>query len=310
MRFTKIVILGAILCFLWVVYAFFSPLKIDTSTYVEIPYGSSITKAGNLLEENKIIRSSKALSIIMRMSDSSIVAGRYKFEGSESIFSIAYRLHRGIRGVKEIKITIPEGFTSSAISARIAKAFPNIKESDLNAILIPKEGYIFPETYFFDTESTINEITDKLVNKSSVYLSNILDPITLNSEEAKTIVIKASLVEAEGRTKEERGIIAGIIENRLNKNIPLQLDATITYLTGHASSEITLKDLRINSPYNTYLKKGIPSAPINNPGKESILAVMHPTTTNYLYYLHDKNGIIHYATTYTEHLKNKIKYIR
>ncbi len=310
MRFTKIVFICIFAGIVWVVYAFFAPINAPVGTYVEIPYGSSISNVGKLLEDNRVIRSKNALSIIARITKGNMIAGRYKFEGNESIFYINYRLVHGIRGVKEIKITIPEGFTSSEISARINKQFPNIPKDELDASLIPKEGYIFPETYFFDAEASKDEIVNKLINKSNNMLAKILSPIDINSNEAKTIIIKASLVEAEGRTTEERRVIAGIIENRLNKNMPLELDATITYLTGRASSQITIKDIRINSPYNTYKNTGLPPAPIDNPGNDSISATQNPTKTSYLYYLHDKNGNIHYAVTYIQHLRNKIKYLK
>jgi len=118
------------------------------------------------------------------------------------------------------------------------------------------------------------------------------------------------LVESEGRTKDERSMIAAIINNRLAINMPLQLDATLTYVTGRGSSELTKTDLKMDSPYNTYVYRGLPPTPISNPGKESINAVLDPLPNDYLFYLHDNKGNIYYAKTFEEHVINKNKYLR
>jgi UPF0755 protein len=310
MRFSYIVILVFIIFSATTVYVFFAPVSMKKEIAIEIPYGSSISKTGDILKSQKIIHSKDAYVFLIKIiHPKGIVAGRYSFSGNINLFSVVYRTSIGDFGRKQVRLTIPEGFTNEEIANRINALFPSITKIDIKNKL-PSEGYVYPETYFFDPESNIDEIANTLVTKSTTKLTNLIDPVGLNTDQAKIILTKASLVEAEGRTKDERHMIAGIIENRLAINMPLQLDATLTYLTGKGSSELTLKDLKNPSPYNTYVNKGIPPAPINNPGEESINAVLKPKDSSFLYYLHDKNGNIHYAKTYQEHLQNKNKYLR
>ena len=136
----------------------------------------------------------------------------------------------------------------------------------------------------FDASFTVNEINDTLTT--------------------------ASILEREANGTEDIKIISGILQNRLNKNMPLQVDAPFYYLLGKESSELTQADLKIKSPYNTYINKGLPPAPIGNPGLKAIEAAVYPTKTDYLYYLHDINGVVHYAKTHSEHVKNKQLYLK
>jgi UPF0755 protein len=223
---------------------------------------------------------------------------------------VVYRTSNARFGTPQIKITIPEGFTNEEVINRISANFPNWTKSEIKSKLPKLDGYIFPETYFFDPEANLDEIINKITTVGNQKISEYLQMADIYTNEAKRILIIASLVEAEGKNKDERRMIAGIIENRLAINMPLQLDATITYLTNRGTSQITQSDLKINSPYNTYLYKGLPPGPINNPGAESIQAAMNPTKSGYLYYLHAPNEQIYYAKTYQEHLNNKNKYLR
>jgi UPF0755 protein len=120
----------------------------------------------------------------------------------------------------------------------------------------------------------------------------------------------ASIIEKEAKGEEDRYFISGILWKRISKGIPLQVDAPFLYILGKESSELTRADLAINSPFNTYKNKGLTPSPIGNPGLESIKAAIKPKDSPYLYYLHDSDGNIHYAKTYTEHLKNINKYLK
>ena len=104
-------------------------------------------------------------------------------------------------------------------------------------------------------------------------------------------------------------IVSGIIQNRLKINMPLQMDSTLGYITGKASLELTSDDLKLDSPYNTYKVKGLPSSPIGNPGDIAIEAAMSPDVNDYLFFLSGPDGVNHYAVTYDEHLKNRRLYL-
>ena len=123
------------------------------------------------------------------------------------------------------------------------------------------------------------------------------------------VLTMASLVEGEARTREARRHIAGILWHRVELGMPLQVDAVFPYILGKNTYEVTTEDLRVDSPYNTYRYTGLPPGPINNPSLDAITAALNPTPSNYLYYLSDKEGIMHYATTHEEHLINRAKYL-
>ena len=125
---------------------------------------------------------------------------------------------------------------------------------------------------------------------------------------SKDIVIMASLIEKEVPDSDDRKIVSGILWKRLDIGMPLQVDAVFPYLTGRR--EILSDDLKIDSPYNTYLYKGLPPGPIANPGLDAIEAARNPKSSSYFYYLSGKDGKTHFAKTFAEHLKNKEKYLR
>jgi UPF0755 protein len=120
----------------------------------------------------------------------------------------------------------------------------------------------------------------------------------------------ASILEAEARTTETRKIISGILWKRMEIGMPLQVDAPFQYIIGKNTFQLTTNDLKFDSPYNTYKYKGLPPGPIGNPGLDAISATVNPIKTNYLYYLSDVRGNMHYAKTFAEHVINKEKYLK
>ena len=124
------------------------------------------------------------------------------------------------------------------------------------------------------------------------------------------IIKMASILEGEARTTETRRTIAGILWRRISLGMPLQVDASFKYINGKGTFELTPRDLAIDSPYNSYTHKGLPPTPISNPGIDAIASAVTPIKTNYIYFLSDKEGNMHYAVTYAEHLANKAKYLK
>ncbi|MCX6731434.1 MAG: endolytic transglycosylase MltG [Candidatus Parcubacteria bacterium] len=173
-----------------------------------------------------------------------------------------------------VRITIPEGFTREGIALKL-KPFKNFNKE--NFFGIAKEGYLFPDTYFLSGRENENDIV-RIMGKN---FENKVGEI--KSE----VLVMASLLEKESRLTEERKIISGILWKRLKAGMPLQVDC---------------------AP-DTYICGGLPSAPICNPGLDSIGAALNPVESEYWYYLHDKKGIIHYAKKFEEHKINEAKYL-
>jgi UPF0755 protein len=179
-------------------------------------------------------------------------------------------------------------------------------KDELLEILKIKEGYLFPETYNFAPFATLDGIFKKIDEE---FVKRVSSKYNLPADELNKILTIASILEKEVPRPEDMKIVSGIIQNRLKKNMPLQMDSTLGYITGKASLELTREDLKLDSPYNTYKVKGLPSSPIGNPGDVAIEAAINPDKNDYIYFLSDKSGVNHYAKTYAEHLKNRRVYL-
>jgi UPF0755 protein len=229
--------------------------------------------------------------------------------------------------VNNIKVTIPEGFTIEEIGQTLQKSglvtekdFINEAENwtDNNywfLIGLPNDkhkldGFLFPATYSFPKNATSKTIINEMLKTFEINIEPNKSYITENKLNIRNIVITASLIEKEAGKDVDRPKIASVIYNRLNKNMPLQIDATILYVIGH-KDKLYYKDLAVQSPYNTYLNKGLPPSPICNPGTKSINAAIHPSNTNYLYYVLDSKTNEHvFSKTYADQTKNVALYIK
>lgn len=240
-----------------------------------------------------------------------IQTGEYKLYKSESFGSIYNKICNGLS--TNYTITIAEGLMTFQIVDLINKNKQLVGEN----VNFKQEGVLLPETYTFKGGTTKEAILQTMKNDFENFVINEWknrDRSTCTLDNIEEAVILASIVEAEAKTNNERSIIASVYLNRLKKNMKLQADPTSIYEVTQGKYKLqrplALKDLKIKGNYNTYEKYGLPVAPICNPGKKSIQAVMHPATTEYLYFVakEDLNG--HYfAKTYEEHLQN-IKLVR
>ncbi len=237
-----------------------------------------------------------------------------------------------------VHITIPEGYRLDQTAKKLELYFvgipySNFKKDDFLQIVSNKnqiqdnygsfefiksikpstlEGFLFPETYDFEkdvvTENIIRAMLNQFGSKAWPILNKSTEVLQLSPYQA---LIIASIVERETNNNfEERQMVADIIIRRLKNNWLLQTDAVLLYYYKDWSKTLTIQDLKQNTPYNVYLHKGLPPTPICSPGETSIKAVLEHKPNNYWYYMHDKNGKIHYSTTFTEHVNNVNKYLR
>ena len=186
--------------------------------------------------------------------------------------------------------------------------FPILQDKPLGRCL---EGYLFPDTYEIYVHATTTGIVTAMLSNLEKKLSpEIRAEIAAQGKTIFEVLVTASLIEKEVHGKEDKETVAGIIEKRLSAGIPLQLDATVVYLTRKRSTAVSLEELRIDSAYNTYQNTGLPIAPIANPGLESILAVLSPKENPYWYYLSTPDGTTLFSATFQEHSIKKAKYLR
>lgn len=182
----------------------------------------------------------------------------------------------------------------------------NTKPSDLSL-----EGYMFPDTYYFEKgvgiETIINEAVDNLNTKLSPEIRN---EIQAQNKSIFEIMTMASLIEKEVKTMEDKQIVSGILWNRLERHMPLQVDATVLYATGKEGSKVYINDTKFDSRYNTYKYPGLPLGPICNPGLDSIKAAINPIESSNLYYLSAPDGKTYFSKTLEEHNANKARYLK
>lgn len=249
-----------------------------------------------------------------------IQAGAYQLSMGMSLGEVYRRL---LEGSKDFTIVIPEGRTIRNVAATVRKKIDSFDEDRFVALaedpafiaslgfdLPSLEGYLFPSKYFFGPGMGEDELLRMMVRSFREMAENHLKDLPKDSLSFHEHVILASLIEREARKKEERPLIASVLLNRLEKGMPLQVDATLQYALGDYSRPPRPEDKKIDSPYNTYLHKGLPPGPICSPGLDSLLATYAPAKTDYLYYVHKGDGYHAFARTYEEHKENIRLYLR
>ncbi|NLI91820.1 MAG: endolytic transglycosylase MltG [Peptococcaceae bacterium] len=289
--------------------------------------GMTASQIAQELEDKKIIRSAEVFRQLCRMNkaDSKLVAGMYYLSPTLSSQQILDILLKGPQP-DIIRITIPEGYTVAEIVSTLVKnglgtedefykVMQNFSAKNYDFLEgIPSgnkrlEGFLFPDTYFFDKKSKPKDVIERFLDRFNKELTaetkSRLQELNMS---VFTWVIKASLVEKEAAKEEERPLIAGVFENRLRTGMPLQSCATVQYILGEVKPVLSLADIEIDSPYNTYKNPGLPPGPIANPGHASLHAALNPSKTDYFYFVAKNDGSHAFAVTYNEHLRNVSKY--
>ena len=295
--------------------------------YVDIPHGASRRAAGHILKKAGVIRNSFAFEFYARRHPKrTLQAGEYFFDHAQAGKEIFWKLANG--EVYQQPFTVREGETIYDIARDLEAAKYMAADDFLKAAedpteikdLFPEartlEGFLFPATYNLPKHAPAEELTGMMVRKFREALANVLPngnkgsdpPVSIGS-----VVTLASLVERETPKPDERRLVAGAFTNRLEKNMPLQCDPTVIYalqMDDEYNGTLRLRDLRLNSPYNTYRNRGLPPGPIGNPGEVALRAALHPALTDYLYFVANTQGGHFFASTLAEHNKNVAKYHR
>lgn len=288
------------------------PPTFISGTLVEVPPGYTLDEIAAALKNASIIRSPLLFELLVQHyeKEKGVLSGAYLFKTPLSVFDAAKRMALGDHGIETLKVTLAEGLTAREMAKVLESKIPNFNTKGFIASTKDKEGYLFPDTYFFFSVATSGEVVVALEENFAQRTKDKQEEAKKLGKNWHDILTMASIVEEETATDEDRRIVSGILWKRIEKGMRLQVDATFGYTLGKGSLELTVADLKSDSPYNTYLYNGLPPSPISNPGLASIEAALHPTRSSYLYYLSDKDGVIHYAKTFEEHKLNKAKYLR
>ena len=239
-----------------------------------------------------------------------VIAGDYLFTTRTNLWSVAKRLARGDFGIEYRRVTIPEGATAIEAGLLITKAIPKFDRKTFNQLIKDSEGYLFPDTYFFSPAITPAEAFATMRGNFEEKTNGLAPLIVRSGHSLEEIIIMASLLEEEAKNPEQRRVISGILWRRIAEEMPLQVDAVFPYIIGRNTFQLTRADLATDSPYNTYKYAGLPAGPISNPGLDAIIAALEPIESDYLFYLSDLSGKMHYAANFDDHVANKRKYLR
>ncbi len=278
----------------------------NAEAFIDIPHGANSTQVADLLVDSGILHSRLPFMLYVRYADVGrrIQAGEYRFSGPATPEQIAQRLARG--DVFYRSITVPEGLTSQETIDLLAenglgnplemeRALLNvewIKDLDPNARNL--EGYLFPETYRFSRKADSEKIIKTMVLQFRLRIAELMEQYALQPDwSISRIVILASMIEKEVKKPEEGPLVASVLTNRLERRMPLACDATIIYamkLAGIYEGRLGKSDLRMQSPYNSYLHLNLPPGPICNPGANALRAALNPARTDYFYYVSRNDG--------------------
>ena len=298
----------------------------STGALIVVEKGDNIEIVGAKLAQRHLVRSGLAFAMLGRLCGDArrIRPGAYRFDQRMSAFDMLDSLSHNGKSV--VWITVPEGFTAAQIAERVEHLGIGSRDVFMNLVLkecpdsvrniVPcpvgsLEGYLFPSTYpAVRDERELGLIVQMLeAFKSKVY-DHIKDELPGENVAAKNdylykIIIIASMVEREAKIEADRPLISAVIWNRLKKGMKLEVDATVVYAIGSHRQRLTYEDLRIDSPYNTYLYAGLPPGPICNPGLPSIRAALHPAKVDYLFYVAKPDGSHIFSRTFEEHVAAK-----
>lgn len=289
-----------------------SPVGQGAQKGVAIPEGATVNQISQILKKESLTRSSLAFKIYVLKSGLSkkLQAGYFSLSPSSSSAEIAQGL---TKGAQDVWITIPEGWRIEEV-AQLLEAKLDIPQKEL--IAQSEEGYMFPDTYLIPKKSSAYEVAKIMRNNFDRRFSSLDPQLSKTTLVQDEIVILASLIERETKFSNDRPKVAAVLKKRLSLGMPLEVDATVQYALGYSKEEKTWwrknlkpEDLKLNSPYNTRRFAGLPPGPIANPGLSSLAAVGSSLDTDYLYYISDKEGKIHFAKTLEEHIHNINQYL-
>jgi UPF0755 protein len=316
MRSSKILIISGIILLLAVILGYYSFLSAPQKEAKEgrfvVPLGATQGDVIQKLVDEGFIKSIWAFNLIAP----NIEFGGYRLSKDMNAFKVASALENPYMKW----IVIPEGLRKEEVAEKMRETHGWSEEQVNTFITVDTksadtiEGIYFPDTYLIPLDESTSDVAKRMNRR----FNEVFEPYAKQALEQDikwiTAIKIASLVQREAAGKSDMPLIAGVIWNRLEKDMKLDIDATLQYARGDAGNgwwaPLTAEDKKLDSPYNTYIHKGLPPYPIANPGLDAIRAVLNPEDTDCFYYLHEKSGEIHCAVTFDEHKENIEKYLR
>lgn len=311
-RTLLILIVGLIFISVLYVESFHPTDNFPIEQYITIEEGETLESLAHMLEEENIVRSADWLEILVRLrgGQHSVHAGDYLFTKPIGASSVARVITTGAYGLEPIRITIPEGATIADMAIIYDKRLFKFDADNFLRATSELEGYLFPDTYHFLPNVREDEVIRVMQDTFQLRLSEFEDDLAKSEYSLHEIITLASIIEKEAWKPKDQRLISGVLHNRLDDGMRLQVDATFTYTHDKGTYDITLAELKDeDNPYNTYVHKGLPPGPIAAVGESAINAALNPVPSNFYFYLADRTGTTYFSATYAEHLTKKRIYV-
>jgi UPF0755 protein len=281
-------------------------------TPITIEAGSSVASIVTQLKHQGVVSYEFPLYLVLiwKHDPTAVKASTYYFDQPLDVYQLAERLVEGDYANSLVRFTHLEGMSVRALAPTITTVFPNISVEAFSTFATPFEGTLFPDTYLVPPTIALDELVQFMIDRHNEVMTELLEAHSTTMTIADIIII-ASLLEREANSPESMHEVANIIKRRLAIGMPLQVDASMEYVLDKPLGELLADDLRIESPYNTYLNQGLPPTPIGNPGKVALEAAITATgETPYLFYITGNDGKFYYGRNFDEHRQNIARYLR
>ncbi len=287
-----------------------SDFPVDAPLIIE--EGSTLREVAKTLKQENYVRSELLffLKFVIQQEPDALKASTYVFAEPIGVNELVEELSTGNYAEGLIKFTHIEGETVETMADNAVEILVNFDREMFIALAKPNEGKLFPETYMIPEDYTAEEMAELLLATFEEKTAPLEEQINQHPLSLDEIIILASLLEREANSEESMKLVSGILQNRLEEGMLLQVDSSIEYILDKPLSELTPEDLKIDSPYNTYLNQGLPPTPIGNPGLDAIMAVLEPTPSEYMFYITGNDGEFYYAKTFNEHRINIERHLR
>jgi UPF0755 protein len=298
--------------------------RISPGTVFEVEKGSSASLIARKLKKENIIEKEWPFLAAYRLfyPKEKLIAGEYEFSPPLSVKEVLKKIREGDTLLHAV--TIPEGLTIEETAGLLSQKYSFNEErilhhaesaqliSSLDAKAQDLEGYLFPETYHIPKNTSEAELIEMLVAQfKKTFVPEWIERTEKMGMEVRDIVTLASLIEKETSVPEEKPLVSSVFHNRLKLGMKLDCDPTIIYALkkkNEFQGRLRNKDLKLDSPYNTYLYNGLPPGPISNPGQESLKAALFPLKTDYLYFVSKNDGTHKFSSTFKEHQRAVIEF--
>lgn len=293
----------------------------DLTSIIDIPKGAGFLQIVDILDREGMVKNKFLFSVLALSKGIAghIKAGEYELANSMTPAEIIEKIVKG--NIKAYRVTIPEDFTLKQIAERLAAEKLVEEKIFISVTTDPKflaslrietpsaEGYLYPDTYYFNRAMTTREIVKMMVSQ---FWEEVTPEMLKKAKElhlsTTEFITLASIIGKETGYKEEKTLVSAVFHNRLKKGIPLQSDPTAIYDLKQYSHTVKRRQLDHDSPYNTYKIKGLPPGPIANPGIDSLRAALYPAPVNYLYFVSNNDGAHQFSSTLIAHNQAVLKY--